>query len=106
MEPFSFDAALRGLRGFSGFIWEETSEMFHLGLHRYLRNLWNFIDFLRNSLYVLGAVLRALAYFQQRREVQRDAGAARIPRENWANFDPQLVADGLLAGANIFRQES
>lgn len=41
-----------------GFIWEETQEIFNEGIRSYLRNMWNFIDFSRNSLYCLTALLR------------------------------------------------
>lgn len=41
-----------------GFIWEETQEIYREGIRCYLRNMWNFIDFSRNSLYCLVALLR------------------------------------------------
>lgn len=41
-----------------GFIWEETHEIYREGIRSYLRNLWNFIDFSRNLLYSLVALLR------------------------------------------------
>ncbi|XP_034948418.1 transient-receptor-potential-like protein [Chelonus insularis] len=85
-----------------GFIWQETKEAFGDGLKAYLRNMWNFIDFTRNSLYVATALLRVAAYLQQRAEIQNDPAASFIPRENWGDFDPQLIAEGLFAAANVF----
>lgn len=41
-----------------GFVWEEVQEIFAVGMKSYLRNMWNFIDFLRNSLYVSVMCLR------------------------------------------------
>lgn len=41
-----------------GYIWEETQEIFREGIRNYLRNMWNFIDFSRNTLYCLVALLR------------------------------------------------
>lgn len=41
-----------------GFLWEETQEIYREGIKKYLRNMWNFIDFSRNFLYVLVALLR------------------------------------------------
>lgn len=41
-----------------GFMWEEVQEIFAVGMRSYLRNMWNFIDFLRNSLYVCVMCLR------------------------------------------------
>nr|XP_049697241.1 transient-receptor-potential-like protein isoform X1 [Helicoverpa armigera] len=85
-----------------GFIWEETQEIYIEGIRSYLRNMWNFIDFTRNSLYVAVAVLRFAAYIQQTTEIRRDPQTKFIPRENWDAFDPQLIAEGLFAAANIF----
>lgn len=85
-----------------GFIWEETQEIYIEGIRSYLRNMWNFIDFTRNSLYVAVALLRIAAYFQQTSEIWRDQQTKFIPREQWDAFDPQLIAEGLFAAANIF----
>ncbi|XP_036148851.1 transient-receptor-potential-like protein [Monomorium pharaonis] len=85
-----------------GFIWEETREVYVDGLKGYLRDMWNFIDFTRNTLYLATGILRLAAYLQQRAEIQMDPSAAIIPRENWSDFDPQLIAEGLFAAANVF----
>ncbi|CAG5054101.1 unnamed protein product [Parnassius apollo] len=85
-----------------GFIWEETQEIYVEGIHSYLRNLWNFIDFTRNSLYVAVALLRLVAYLQQTAEIKKNSQTRFIPREQWDAFDPQLIAEGLFAAANIF----
>ncbi|XP_070163013.1 transient-receptor-potential-like protein isoform X1 [Polyergus mexicanus] len=85
-----------------GFIWEEIREVYIDGLKSYLRDMWNFIDFTRNMLYLATGVLRLAAYLQQRSEIQMDPSAALIPRENWGDFDPQLIAEGLFAAANVF----
>ncbi|XP_038218984.1 transient-receptor-potential-like protein isoform X2 [Zerene cesonia] len=85
-----------------GFIWEETQEMYTEGFRSYLRNMWNFIDFTRNSLYFAVAILRFAAYLQQSSEIQKDPRVRFIPREHWDDFDPQLIAEGLFAAANIF----
>ncbi|XP_017839317.2 transient-receptor-potential-like protein isoform X2 [Drosophila busckii] len=85
-----------------GFMWEEVQEIFAVGLQSYLRNMWNFIDFLRNSLYVSVMCLRTYAYIQQATEIAKDPQMAYIPREKWHDFDPQLIAEGLFAAANVF----
>ncbi|KAH8270758.1 hypothetical protein KR018_000206 [Drosophila ironensis] len=85
-----------------GFMWEEVQEIFAVGMKCYLRNMWNFIDFLRNSLYVSVMCLRAFAYIQQATEIAHDPQMAFIPREKWHDFDPQLIAEGLFAAANVF----
>ncbi|XP_017468227.1 PREDICTED: transient-receptor-potential-like protein isoform X1 [Rhagoletis zephyria] len=85
-----------------GFMWEEVQEIFTLGMKSYLRNMWNFIDFLRNSLYVSVMCLRIIAYIQQTSEIVHDPKMAFVPREKWDDYDPQLIAEGLLAAANVF----
>uniref|UniRef100_A0AAR5QCP0 Transient receptor ion channel domain-containing protein n=1 Tax=Dendroctonus ponderosae TaxID=77166 RepID=A0AAR5QCP0_DENPD len=85
-----------------GYIFEETHEIFTEGIQSYLRNLWNFIDFTRNLFYALTFVLRAVAYLQQINEIQKDPTTAFLRREQWHSFDPQLIAEGLFAAANIF----
>lgn len=85
-----------------GFIWEETQEIFVEGIRSYLRNMWNFIDFSRNFLYCCVTLLRAMAYIQQMSEINKDPSTAYIAREHWDDFDPQLIAEGLFAAANIF----
>ncbi|XP_039747612.1 transient-receptor-potential-like protein isoform X2 [Pararge aegeria] len=84
-----------------GFIWQETHEIYIEGIRSYLRNMWNFIDFTRNFLYVLVALLRFAAYIQQAAEISKNPQTRFIPREHWDAFDPQLIAEGLFAAANI-----
>lgn len=76
-----------------GFIWEETREIYREGIRNYLRNLWNFIDFTRNSIYCFTFLLRAIAFFQQMSEINKDPSTAYIPRENWDAFDPHLIVN-------------
>ncbi|SPP74037.1 transient-receptor-potential-like protein isoform X4 [Drosophila guanche] len=86
----------------AGFMWEEVQEIHAVGMKNYLRNMWNCIDFLRNTLYVSVMCLRAFAYIQQATEIAKDPQMAYIPREKWHDFDPQLIAEGLFAAANVF----
>lgn len=86
-----------------GFLIEETQEILVEGMNSYLRNLWNFIDFSRNVLYTAVFVLRVASYLQQSAEISKDPLTAYIRREDWYAFDPQLIAEGLFAAANIFR---
>lgn len=85
-----------------GFIWDEMRELGKEGFKAYVSNMWNAIDFLRNSTYVTVMFLRAWAYIQQRQEIALDPEKAYIPREDWDDYDPQLIAEGLFAAANIF----
>lgn len=47
-------------------------------------------------------LLRVAAYLQQSSEIARDPSTAYSRREEWQAFDPQLIAEGLFAAANIF----
>ncbi|ODM97381.1 Transient-receptor-potential-like protein [Orchesella cincta] len=85
-----------------GFIWEEARELCREGFGVYVTNMWNAIDFLRNFTYVIVVLLRSWAYIQQRQEIALDPKKAYIPREDWDDYDPQLIAEGLFAAANIF----
>lgn len=74
-----------------GFIWQETQEIFSEGIRSYLRNMWNFIDFSRNSLYCFVFLFRCVAFLQQMNQIDKDPTTAFIPRERWDDFDPQLI---------------
>lgn len=86
-----------------GYIYEEVCEMWKEGLGRYIRNMWNVIDVCRDVSYLMVMVLRVIAYVQQQKEIEENPAAAYVPREEWDAFDPQLVAEGVCAMANIFR---
>lgn len=85
-----------------GFIYEETYTLFKQGFRGYFRNLWNFIYFTRNSLYFAVFILRLAAFLEQHKEISENPKMAFIAREDWEAFDPQLIAEGLFAAANIF----
>lgn len=86
-----------------GYVFEEIREMWKEGLGRYIRNMWNVIDVCRDTSYLIVMALRVVAYIQQQQEISVDPRAAYIPREEWDAFDPQLIAEGVCAMANIFR---
>lgn len=77
--------------------------MWKEGRVRYMRNMWNVIDVCRDGAYTLVIALRILAYFQQQQELRLNPASAYLPREEWDAFDPQLIAEGVCAMANIFR---
>jgi hypothetical protein len=87
----------------SGYVYEEIHEMWKNGVGRYIRNLWNVIDVCRDLSYLMAMGLRVVAYIQQQNEIIENPAAAYIPREEWDAFDPQLIAEGVCAMANIFR---
>ncbi|KAK4323529.1 hypothetical protein Pmani_005763 [Petrolisthes manimaculis] len=84
-----------------GFLWEEVKQIRRESLRKYLGNMWNLLDIMRDSLYSMTMVLRLIAFIQQSQEISRAPSTAFIPREEWDTFDPQLVSEGLFAAANI-----
>lgn len=86
-----------------GYVYEECREMWREGLGRYIRNMWNVIDICRDTSYLMVMILRGIAYYQQQQEIAENPAAAYVPREEWDAFDPQLIAEGVCAMANIFR---
>jgi len=84
-----------------GFVWEEITEIRKDGFKKYLRNMWNLLDVLRDMLYLSTMFLRVFAYIQQYQEISVDPQTAYIPREEWDGFDPQLISEGLFAAANV-----
>lgn len=47
-----------------GLIWSEVKQLWDIGLHEYVNDMWNVIDFVTNSLYVATVALRVVSYFQ------------------------------------------
>lgn len=51
---------------FSGLIWSEIKQLWDVGLEEYVRDMWNVIDFITNSLYVATVALRIVSIYQVR----------------------------------------
>ncbi|XP_037048005.1 transient receptor potential-gamma protein isoform X3 [Bradysia coprophila] len=88
----------------SGLIWSEVKQLWDIGLHEYVNDMWNVIDFVTNSLYVATVALRVVSYFQvvQGQDEAVIKHAADLPREKWDTWDPMLISEGLFSAANIF----
>lgn len=87
----------------AGYIWTEIKQLWDEGAHNYIHDMWNILDFVTNSLYIATLTLRVIAYLQVQKEVEtghRDI--AELQRKDWNAFDPNLIAEALFAGANIF----
>lgn len=84
-----------------GFLWEEIKEIHKDGVGKYFRNMWNILDVMRDTLYISTMFLRIFAYVQQSMEISEDPQTAYIPREEWHEFDAQLISEGLFSAANI-----
>ncbi|KAJ8982358.1 hypothetical protein NQ317_013109 [Molorchus minor] len=49
----------------SGLIWSEIKQLWDVGLEEYVRDMWNVIDFITNSLYVATVALRIVSIYQK-----------------------------------------
>ncbi|XP_017783884.1 PREDICTED: transient receptor potential-gamma protein-like [Nicrophorus vespilloides] len=107
----------------SGLIWSEIKQLWDVGLEEYVRDMWNVIDFITNSLYVATVALRIVSYYQvnyfnysgvknltQLDTLSTDAEPAHLGnmgnlsqhRNDWDAWDPMLISEGLFSAANIF----
>lgn len=48
----------------TGFIWTEIKQMWDGGFHDYIRDWWNIMDFIMNSLYIATISLKIVAYLK------------------------------------------
>ncbi|CAF2578783.1 unnamed protein product [Rotaria sp. Silwood2] len=55
----------------AGFIWAEIKQLYQEGLHQYMADTWNLLDWVTNCLYVATIVLRVMAYVKVNQE-ERD----------------------------------
>ncbi|CAF5164051.1 unnamed protein product, partial [Rotaria magnacalcarata] len=46
----------------AGFIWAEIKQLYQEGLHQYMADTWNLLDWVTNCLYLATIVLRVMAY--------------------------------------------
>merc|ERR1719495_1087927 len=72
-------------------VWAEIKSLWSDGLLDYIKDLWNIIDFMTNSLFVTWILLRATSWLL----VQIDLYNGKwpwYPREMWHSFDPMLLS--------------
>jgi transient receptor potential cation channel subfamily C protein 4 len=62
----------------AGFIWAEIKQLYQEGLHQYMADTWNLLDWVTNCLYVATIVLRVMAYIKVNRE-ERDLQGQLAP---------------------------
>lgn len=83
---------------------QQILELKRIGVEKYMRNsLWNTLEVVKNMIYALVIALRIYAYVREQDEIRQNPATAFIPREKWNTFDPQLIAEGFFATANILR---
>lgn len=85
-----------------GLIWSEIKQIWMQGALEYIHDMWNIMDFVTNSLYLATFTLRLLAWLQVRKEKAERNPYAFEERKHWDAYDPNLIAEALFAGANIF----
>ncbi|VEN53950.1 unnamed protein product, partial [Callosobruchus maculatus] len=66
-----------------GLIWSEIKQLWDVGLEEYVRDMWNVIDFITNSLYVATVSLRIVSIYQVQQNPESD-----LRREDWDAWDP------------------
>ena len=74
-------------------LWEE-------GLQAYMREWWNWLDFIMLSLYLATFSLRTVAYYHS--HYPEHYGPVILDRNHWPQSDPTLVSEGVFAVANVF----
>ncbi|XP_066288340.1 transient-receptor-potential-like protein [Branchiostoma lanceolatum] len=83
----------------AGLVWSECKQLWNMGLHLYIRDYWNWMDFIMNSLYLATISLRVVAYV---RAMSGTDVPMETERKNWPSDDPTLISEGLFAVANVF----
>ncbi|XP_013421841.2 transient receptor potential-gamma protein isoform X1 [Lingula anatina] len=85
-----------------GLIWAEIKQLWDEGAQEYIQDMWNILDFATNTLYIATITLRIVAYMNVERDVSGGVPTRYVPRKDWNAFDPNLIAEGTFAAANIF----
>ncbi|KAK7474523.1 hypothetical protein BaRGS_00034217, partial [Batillaria attramentaria] len=83
----------------SGFVWSECKQLWEEGMKAYIRQWWNWMDFIMLTLYLATFSLRIVSYVQI--ESGR-YGSRDMARRDWPRNDPTLISEGLFAIANVF----
>ncbi|CAD6190350.1 unnamed protein product [Caenorhabditis auriculariae] len=82
-----------------GMLWSEIKQLWEEGFKKYVRQWWNWLDFIMICLYLCTISIRLVAYyiFTWREDPQRFA-----VRTQWRSEEPMLVAEALFAVGNVF----
>ncbi|CAF4574860.1 unnamed protein product [Rotaria socialis] len=85
----------------AGFIWAEIKQLYQEGLHQYMADTWNLLDWVTNCLYLATIVLRVMAYIrvnQEERDLQVESLVVRsspnstgVPTHNHHNLSSEAV---------------
>ncbi|XP_076355264.1 transient-receptor-potential-like protein isoform X1 [Tachypleus tridentatus] len=83
----------------TGMVWAECKQLWEEGIKAYVRQWWNWLDFIMLSLFLTAFSLRAMSFFLIQSE---QYGPRILERARWPNNDPTLIAEGVFAMANVF----
>ncbi len=85
-------------------VWGECKQLWEEGLKAYIRQWWNWLDFIMLSLYLCTFALRMGAIIEKYRNSDDETHAPvnGTTRADWDSADPTLIAEGLFAVANVF----
>ncbi|EFN73452.1 Transient receptor potential protein [Camponotus floridanus] len=79
----------------------EIKSLWADGLIEYISDLWNIVDFIQNTFYVIWISLRIAAWWIVQREYWSGLDPW-YPRDQWDAFDPMLLSEGAFAAGMIF----
>ncbi|XP_014488485.1 PREDICTED: transient receptor potential protein-like isoform X2 [Dinoponera quadriceps] len=79
----------------------EIKSLWADGLMEYISDLWNIVDFIQNTFYVVWLSLRVTAWWIVQREYWNGLDPW-YPRDQWHAFDPMLLSEGAFAAGMIF----
>ncbi|XP_043491754.1 transient receptor potential protein [Polistes fuscatus] len=79
----------------------EIRSLWSDGLLEYISDLWNIVDFIQNTFYVIWISMRMTAWFIVQREYWSGEDPW-YPRDKWHAFDPMLLSEGAFAAGMIF----
>ncbi|PIK38514.1 putative transient-receptor-potential-like protein-like [Apostichopus japonicus] len=81
-----------------GMIWAECKQLWEEGLKAYIRQWWNWLDFIMLSMYLCTFSLRFATMIM----INGTTMTQKLSRENWPKDDPTLLAEGIFSIANVF----
>ncbi|KAL6258945.1 hypothetical protein P5V15_008871 [Pogonomyrmex californicus] len=79
----------------------EIKSLWADGLIEYISDLWNIVDFIQNTFYVIWISMRVTAWWIVQREYWNGLDPW-YPRDQWHAFDPMLLSEGAFAAGMIF----
>ncbi|GAA47719.1 transient-receptor-potential-like protein [Clonorchis sinensis] len=82
-----------------GFVWSEMKQIWEEGFKAYVRQWWNWLDFVMLGLYLTTVALRLVALWLRLTDAY---GTEPTPRTEWPADDPTLLSEALFSIAHIF----